>query len=93
MIGDSMMRYPTIYVAGHKIKPNQFLPLAQCLACNKLIKYILSEYGYLQDMKNIIMNYLRAEWFQVINVYVKTKIIFNEVKYFYDNIMKNNIKI
>ena len=44
-------------------------------------------------MKNIIMNYLRAEWFQVINVYVKTKIIFNEVKYFCDNIMKNNIKI
>lgn len=74
MIGDSMMRYRTIYVAGHKIKPNQFLPLAQCLACNKLIKYILSEYGYLQDMKNIIMNYLRAEWFQVITVYVKTNI-------------------
>ena len=39
-------------------------------------------------MKSIIMNYLRAEWFQVINVYVKTKIIFNEVKYICDNIMK-----
>lgn len=44
-------------------------------------------------MKNIIINYLRAEWLQVINVYVKTKIIFNEVKYICDNIMKNNIKI
>jgi len=38
------------------------------------------------------MNYLRAECFQVINVYVKTKIIFNEVKYICDNVMKNNIQ-
>ena len=33
-----------------------------------------------KDVKSFIINYLRAEWFQVIKVYVKTKIKFNEVK-------------
>lgn len=37
-------------------------------------------------------NKLRTEWFQVIKVYVKTKIKFNEIEYVHDNIMKNNIQ-
>ena len=38
-------------------------------------------------------NKLRAEWFQVIKVYIKTKIKFNETKYVHDNIVKNNRKM